>query len=889
MLRVELDRKSLLVRSSHRWRRISYLCLTPLVLTVLAVFVAIVARPTVLRDLQLAWGDPRFYAVAGSDVQHVTRKSLEQLLAATPPPVTSELTTLNLFLDGNSLGELQASMLTGDPKLGHADGGDKPYCPAVLVRDQQPALRVSVCYRGHCDWHHRSEKPSLRIKLRQPDVTAGVDADRFIELQRPEDVLAMKNWLPHRLAADFGLLTDRAEHVRLFMNNRFLGVYLQTMRPGEPLAVAHQRMPGVFFKDNSETALWSSVSAWEPFDAPMQEDLAQFDRCLRLLEEPPTPDVLRQFSEFVDLDAFARWAAVMTVCGGVHSDGVHNHVLFLDATRGKLETLPWDVHGYGMLAGPDVPVDVVMHPLMNMATHDPRWVHLRNVKIHELLNGAAEESRVFQLIDDRLRVLRPELRADPLLLEVQGKFTGWQGIEHSALDIDRKYDELRDWIRRRNVFLRKYLSDADVRVSPSAERSGWSEVQVFGGVAVRVLAAEQVPLTTSWQGDPGLLFPGLSEETFTFHSRPDEMIVHLGYAEFSSMTYLVEGDPDQLNFRNAVTGEPVIAQRGLVPSDTPVRTIHPSALERPPSGDVVLGPGEIQLASDVIVEPTQRLIIRPGTTIAMNPGVGIYSQGPVFVRGEAEQPVVIRAATDAPWAAFGVAGLAASGSTFQHMRVSGGSLGTFRHVRFKGMFDLYHCGEVTLEHCEFASNRNSDDTVNLTDCQVTVRNCVWRNANADALDLDQCRGEVVRCRMFDSGNDSLDLMSCDLRVSDCEFVRSGDKGISVGEKTRVFIDNCRMIGCNTGIEPKDASQALAQGTTFTECNIAVHSYQKKWLYGRGGMTALRDCRIENSRRADVSMEPRSDLTLCRTAISSVFDGADRIHTVDQLGDEWNFD
>ena len=78
-------------------------------------------------------------------------------------------------------------------------------------------------------------KPSVRVKLRKDDVR---DGRRYIELSRPKDVLALKNWLPQVFARKLGLLSDQSDLVRLFINQKYAGVYVRSMRPGQALAIA---------------------------------------------------------------------------------------------------------------------------------------------------------------------------------------------------------------------------------------------------------------------------------------------------------------------------------------------------------------------------------------------------------------------------------------------------------------------------------------------------------------------------------------------------------------------------------------------------------------------------------------------------------------------------
>ena len=153
-------------------------------------------------------------------------------------PRESELPTVRMTVPNNTLVEMQRALTVGDPKLGHDEGGTKPYFKALLETENSSS-EIKVCLRGSMFWHHRPEKPSFRIKLKKADVEKG---DRYIELTTPEDSLNIKNWLPMQLGQDLGLMTDDSHPVRLFVNEKYFGVYTRSARQGEPFALANERL-----------------------------------------------------------------------------------------------------------------------------------------------------------------------------------------------------------------------------------------------------------------------------------------------------------------------------------------------------------------------------------------------------------------------------------------------------------------------------------------------------------------------------------------------------------------------------------------------------------------------------------------------------------------------
>ncbi|HUR29613.1 MAG TPA: CotH kinase family protein, partial [Planctomycetota bacterium] len=827
-IRAGLTQFSVVTRDG-RSRQFSWWWLLPLcaVPVIGVIALAFFGDPLVSETLRRARWQPKARTEALELFLHSNRVALENLVAAEPPLAHSKLPTLRLDVPTNTLDAMQRALREGDPLLGHEPGGDQPYFDATLTEDDGDLLLGQICLRGLSAWHHHPEKPSLRFKVKKDDVRDR----RYVELSRPEDALALKNWIPDRLAAGLGLLSDFGDHVRVFVNNKYIGVYLRSMRADEELALRNRRMPGTFFKgefrddwsrwekDKAFADLWgTAASGWRSSVGPDDANWKPFHRFLDVLREERGPQSLARLEELLDMEVYAKWAAVMIVTGSSHTDGFHNQVFFFDPNHGQLEAVPWDSNAYGMHSDERTPPDLVLHPVMELAIRDPRWTHRRNQVIHELLETSASRAELDRLVDETVDRMLPDLRADvhASSLELLPDLIPW-----SVLDIEPKRREIKAWAARRHDFLTAYLSDARVFVEASDERPGFTRVDVAGSVAVTVERTDGGdPGADTYAGTPNLLYPGLCAKLSDYVSTPFRKSSHKSYAPAAPLTYFVRGAPDELRFTNAITQSPVTPRAGRfdgLPCEP--RTIHPARIEAPKTGDVVLGPGDVALRADVRVGVAQRLLVLPGTRLRLAAGVGIYARGQTLVLGTREAPVELSAADAQPWACFGVRGPATRGSRFEHVLASGGSTGFDGSVKFQGMLAVHECPDVTLRACRFSTNASGDDVVHLASSQVVVEDCQWDGARSDALDLDLCDGIVRRSEWRDSGGDGLDLMGSKIEVRDCVFERSGDSGIKVGEDSHADVQDTVIRGCTVGLQVTDRSRAWVSCSRFEANNV----------------------------------------------------------------------
>lgn len=813
----------------------------------------------------------------------LNKKTLLNLLFVGPPIQDSQLPSVYLQVPKNTLEHMHETHRELYGKAGVESDQAHPYFKALLHVDTGRVQEVKIKLRGYSIWHHSPAKPSLRVKFKKSKVRNGW---RYSELSRPKEGLAVSNWLPAQLGYKVGLISDQGDHVRLFINNKFYGVYRRTRRMGEPLALANQRMPGTFFKGDFVTDMWTSSQNWNVYGENTPHDREIFDDFIKTLASPVDEHSLTKLKQLVDPQAYARWAAIQVISGSEHTDSFHNHAYFVNSNVGAIEAIPWDV-GFAYYHAPTKPVDYVNgNPLLDNLTRDPTWRHQRNLALYSILTQEFSEENVETWVKHKLNTLLPELKTDRLLHSVRYIPTQKEPLispyPWSVTELEMRAGELLKWIKARREFLLNFLSDAQVYVESIPERPGFSYVYSGGSVGVYALSDEK-------KTKPVLLLPGLSKRTHTWNKSKDAWFesYDMKYVIPVPLRHQVQGEPNSLRFTNAITHKDVIPGKKAFDKTIETRTIHPSKFPQEPTGEIVLGPGDVIVEKDILVGKHQSLTIEPGTTLHMRKGVGIYSRGRVKVNGTKDARVRIIPADGEPWGAFGVSGATSDHSTFTFVEIRGGSTGKHLGILFKGMLSVYNCPNVRLQNCFFGENYHGDDAVNLAQSNVFVDQCEWENAKSDALDLDMCTGILQDSVWRNSGNDAVDLMTCQISLFNCQFIGSGDKGVSVGEETHALVSDSVIFNCKIGVECKDSSRALFLRTRFDANDVAVHSYQKKWMYRNGGSTALVECIVSNSKQFDASIEKRSDLTLVRTAIGRVEQGQSRIHTVNKLESIWN--
>jgi parallel beta-helix repeat protein len=293
------------------------------------------------------------------------------------------------------------------------------------------------------------------------------------------------------------------------------------------------------------------------------------------------------------------------------------------------------------------------------------------------------------------------------------------------------------------------------------------------------------------------------------------------------------------------------------------------------------------------------LTIPAGVTLTLEAGCDILVgrdnhltvKGRILAKGEAGNPVSLRAYSSAEadkWAGMLIID-SDMPSIFQHVDFSNSYYGarvvqtaavwqgcTFRNVRevcsgYKSDTRYYNC---LVDYKDYPGGGNINvfkfhkSVVEMERCRI---HCPDSDYKVDGIDADYIvKGTFRGNRLYGGvcpGADAIDVGrgSRNLLIEDNIITDFVDKGISVGEKAEVTVNNNIISGCAMGIGVKDSARARVSRSTFYGNDYAIECYEK--VAGRGGGHAeLRECIIAACRVAPLKIGDDSSIkvsgTLC---------------------------
>ena len=116
----------------------------------------------------------------------------------------------------------------------------------------------------------------------------------------------------------------------------------------------------------------------------------------------------------------------------------------------------------------------------------------------------------------------------------------------------------------------------------------------------------------------------------------------------------------------------------------------------------------------------------------------------------------------------------------------------------------------------------------------------------DGVDLDFSEVFIENIKIKNSGNDCIDFSGGKYRITSFDLINCGDKGLSVGEKSNLKLEDVIINQAKTGIAVKDSSIVTANRLLIKKTTKCLDVFRKKQEFS-GGILNLNHLSCETGR------------------------------------------
>ncbi len=230
----------------------------------------------------------------------------------------------------------------------------------------------------------------------------------------------------------------------------------------------------------------------------------------------------------------------------------------------------------------------------------------------------------------------------------------------------------------------------------------------------------------------------------------------------------------------------------------------------------------------------KNIYIEEGTIIRLGKGVSLFFKGNIYMEGTNKNKIIFQnKEKNLNFGALILLGANKYKANLNNLIIDGGSEKNLLGINTTGQFNLFNFSSIKINESLF-TNCISDDGINVKNSDVKVLNSTFANNNFDQFDCDFCEGEFMGNyfvgNSFSDEGDGLDLSGSNLTITNNTFTLNLDKGLSVGENSKINILNNNFDGNFIGIAVKDGSIAKLKKNVFIKNKTNTTTYIKKKHY-----------------------------------------------------------
>lgn len=774
----------------------------------------------------------------------------------------------------------------------------------VIYQGVRHAARMKL--HGDGPEHWTGKKKSFQLKFGKDDFVEGKKRLLFILPDERDYVapifaneLAKRLHLPH--------VESKLAHVRI--NSVSQGLYYVEERIDEKYLESHGMPDRVLVKlsdnwvlDREEAALdvtqyYGGITYDDHHTTPFDFEISNLQvinhehaqrvikKTLDFFDAVRTKD-MKRFEAAIDIPSVGAFDAWRTVMGDRHAPVGDNLRMAYSLSSGKFLFIP---RSEGMLRDIEYKRgNATTHlnqkagrivPILEMMTRSVNVRQVRKTRLHDLLQHEVDVLNDFDRVAKRyLPVLKADLTVPLGSREIEHKFSRQHNLLANNLKkLQKQFEYVKAYV---NVVvtgneidltlipdtssqsleltgLRFELKQArPSQRSESIEILQWSDEQKnfsplasFKALPSADLASVFNGMTFGFDFDENL-YPALKRHRFKFlfHDRRQiavERVVAKFRAEISGKPL----PPDDVYIGIADANDDVSDRRFQSPGE--FRANYPELNWASEDDRLVLPAGRYDLSRHVIAPEGTRLRFEPGVTLRLGPGVVFLSYSPIEIKGTADHPVTIQALTPGkPFGTFAVVDAQDKQSVVEYLDLSGGNEAFLNGIYFLGALCFYH-SDVKLAGAAIHDN-HADDGLNVKNSKIEILDSKFENNSYDQVDLDYVEGAIsnsifsVSPGMARENGDGLDVSGSRLILQGNVFRGLTDKGVSVGEASKVALFRNTMTENNIGVASKDSSRVLLEENDFRSNTVAVAAYRKKQIFD-GGYAYLVANRWEKNR------------------------------------------
>jgi hypothetical protein len=717
-------------------------------------------------------------------------------------------------------------------KKGYLPSEAKIYVPATIVYNGN-TTKVKIRLKGTLPDHWiDDEKWSFRIKVKGQKKLLGM---KFFSIQKPAVRNFIHEWIYHQILRKEQLISLRYKFIKVILNGKSLGVYALEEHFDKELLENNMRREGpiLYFEIDDEAAVgymngryrWGVYRLNKIQSSPGLH--SQYICAVNLLEAFRVGKL--KASEVFDITQLSRYFALTDLMGARHAAEWHNIRFYFNPISSRLEPIGYDA-------------EILMHHKNSPYDLVGGWKYYDKLKDPDKLPIISSEYYQCKIFNDpvffrqyikELKRVSEKSYLDNFFAEIE------EPLKENFYLIFRNYPQK---VFNKNYF---YANQEKIRKALSPLNALYVHFSKKKDNYVSFKIENRSPM-------PIEVYDIIYKDSFLF-KRKEKTIFPAKHpaskVKYKIVTFIL---PQNLNWSDSMINNLKVNYSVLganIPhqvSVLPYSHIYGYNLERdfirqkPNLSDfdfllidkkakqIKFRAGKCNLNQNLVIPEGYTVICEKKTSINLSNSAKILSYSPIKFIGSEDEPIYIGSSDST---GQGIIIMKANGRTlFKHVIFDNLSNPSQGEWELTGATTIYK-SPVSISNCVFSNNNRGDDCLNIIRSEFKIHNTTFCNTYYDALDIDFSNGEISKCSFINSGNDAVDSSGSMFQVSYIVISKTGDKGLSVGERSVISVNQIQIKNAEIAVVSKDNSEISINNIDIQNCRIGYAVFEKKPEFG----------------------------------------------------------
>ncbi|MEA1882948.1 MAG: CotH kinase family protein [Thermotogota bacterium] len=723
-------------------------------------------------------------------------------------------------------------------------GSDDDWVPAKI---QYKGQTVDVRLRLKGDWtdHLKGDKWSFRIKVRGDDTLLGM---KLFSIQEPKTRNYLNEWLFQQALEREEIVSLRYDFIDVTINGKHKGIYALEEHFEKRLVEHNRYREGPILKTN-EDIVWDDRLQYFPLYHPTNptglqsmysSDIDVFRKNKTLADSTlfnqfiTGKDLLESFRngtlqthQVFDVPKLAKYIAMTDLMGAQHALGWHNLRFYYNPVTSLLEPISFDgTAGQSTTTLRGSQKQLVLNSeqstcspdIFSIMFSDPVFFERYNQELERLSQKSYMDDLFIEVDADLKRKIHIIYKDYPYYHFSKDVFYNNQNCIRKVLN---PIKGLHAYFYQNTTNGSIILEVGDIQSMPiEILNVSYKESQIFEPKQnMNILQAKISSEPVQYEKIEFMLPEGFN---WSNDCIADLRLNYklLGTSRLRNETvFLWSHLSEDFLATDFIRQKPNVGQFDFLFVDNATKRI-------------LIKHGDWELNDSLIVPADYTVVCGEGTQLDLKNNSTILSYSPLQFFGTEDNPIVISSSDST---GQGIAVLnAGEKSVFEKVVFKNLSAPSKHGWQLTGAITFYE-SPVEIDGCKLSNNKAGDDMLNIVRSEFEIKNSLFKHALSDALDVDFGKGSIFHTSFVDCGNDGLDFSGSAVDVTKCFVSGAGDKGVSVGENSRVNVNQIEFNDCYVATASKDRSQVNIENVKISASEVGFVIYQKKSEFGQSAM------------------------------------------------------